>query len=221
MMTNPIRVLLADDHPLVRQGIRVALEFEGDIAVVGEANNGDEAQTQVSQLSPDILLLDLHMPGAKATETISFVRTHHPGTKIMMLTAYDDDAYIRAVMRAGVSGYLLKDEAVDTVVKAIRAVKKGAAWYSQEIAERFVQWQFGKEPEVEQLKLTPRERELLTLLAQGWGNTRIASELELAEQTVRNYTSTLYEKLDVHSRAEAIVWAREHGFAEAEKLPSP
>ena len=209
-----ITIVLADDHPVVRSGIKAALEVESDISVIGEASNGDEAQRLIVDLKPDLLLLDLNMPGPKATDTISFVRETIPETKVIMLTAHDDDAYVRAVMRAGVSGYLLKDEAVDTVVKAVRAVKKGAAWYSQDIANKFVQWQFGREPEIEEANLTPREKELLGLIAKGWDNTRIADELGLAEQTVRNYTSTLYDKLQVHSRAEAVVWARERGFAD-------
>lgn len=215
-MAETIRVVLADDHPVVRSGIRAALEAEGDIEVVGEAGDGQEAQQLTVSLAPDILLLDLNMPGPKATDTISYVREHSPTTKVIMLTAHDEDAYIRAVMRAGVTGYLLKEEAVDTVVKAVRAVRKGAAWYSQEIAERFVQWQFNREPEIEDANLTARERQLLTLVAKGWDNARIAAELGLAEQTVRNYTSTIYDKLGVHSRAEAIVWARERGFADDE-----
>lgn len=215
-MAEAIRVVLADDHPVVRSGIRAALEAEGDIKVIGEANDGHEVQEIIVSLAPDILLLDLNMPGPKATDTITFVRENSPQTKVVMLTAHDEDAYIRAVMRAGVSGYLLKEEAVDTVVKAVRAVRKGAAWYSQEIAERFVQWQFNREPEIDDTHLTAREKELLTLVAKGWDNARIAEELGLAEQTVRNYTSTIYEKLEVHSRAEAIVWARERGFADEE-----
>lgn len=211
-----ITIVLADDHPVVRSGIKAALEAEADISVIGEASDGNEAQSVTQRLKPDLLLLDLNMPGPKATDTITFVRENIPDTKVIMLTAHDDDAYVRAVMRAGVSGYLLKDEAVDTVVKAVRAVKKGAAWYSQEIANKFVQWQFGREPEIEEANLTPREKDLLGLIAKGWDNTRIADELGLAEQTVRNYTSTLYDKLHVHSRAEAVVWARERGFADAE-----
>lgn len=211
-----ITVVLADDHPIVRSGIKAALEAEADIEVIGEASDGYEAQHFTEQLNPNILLLDLNMPGPKATDTISFVRENIATTKVIMLTAHDEDAYIRAVMRAGVSGYLLKDEAVDTVVKAVRAVNKGAAWYSQEIANKFIQWQFGHEPEVEDAGLTPREKDLLALIAKGWDNTKIAEDLGLAEQTIRNYTSTLYDKLQVHSRAEAVVWAREHGFADEE-----
>lgn len=209
-----VRVMLADDHPVVRSGIRASLEAEPGIEVVGEAEDGDEAQTMAAELAPDIVLLDLNMPGAKAIDTIEFLREHAPGTKVVMLTAYDEDAYIRAVMRAGVSGYLLKEEAVDTVVKAVRAVNSGAAWYSQSIAERFVKWQFGRGTEIAEAELTPREHELLALIAKGWDNATIAAELGLAEQTVRNYASTLYDKLGVHTRAEAVVWAREHGYAD-------
>ena len=209
-----IRVILADDHPIVRSGIKSALEAEDGIDVVGEADDGDQAVQICQELLPDILLLDLNMPGPKPTETIKTVREVAPQTRVVMLTAHDDDAYIRAVMRAGISGYLLKEEAVDTVVKAVRAVNKGAAWYSQEVADKFVKWQFGTEPEIEEAHLTPRERQLLILISKGWDNARIADELHLAEQTVRNYSSTLYEKLQVSSRAEAIVWARERGFAD-------
>lgn len=215
-MADKIRVVLADDHPIVRSGIKTALESDSDIEVIGEANDGDEAQQICQELTPNVLLLDLNMPGPKPTDTIAYIREASPSTRVVMLTAHDDDAYIRAVMRAGISGYLLKEEAVDTVVKAVRAVNKGAAWYSQEIADRFVKWQFGTEPEIEEAHLTPRERQLLILISKGWDNARIADELKLAEQTVRNYSSTLYEKLHVNSRAEAIVWARERGFADEE-----
>lgn len=214
MPSEPIRVLLADDHPVVRSGIRAALELDGDIDVIGEAGDGIAAKKLCQELRPDILLLDLNMPGPTVTETIEAVRSVAPDTRIVMLSAHDDDTYIRAVMRAGVAGYLLKDEAVDTVVKAVRAVRQGAAWFSEAIAQRFVQWQFGQVPEIEEANLTKREHDLLHLIGRGWDNARIASDLGLAEQTVRNYTSTLYDKIKVQSRAEAVVWAREHGFVE-------
>lgn len=214
MPSEPIRVLLADDHPVVRSGIRAALELDGDIDVIGEAGDGIAAKNLCQELRPDILLLDLNMPGPTVTETIEAVRSVAPDTRIVMLSAHDDDTYIRAVMRAGVAGYLLKDEAVDTVVKAVRAVRQGAAWFSEAIAQRFVQWQFGQVPEIEEANLTKREHDLLHLIGRGWDNARIASDLGLAEQTVRNYTSTLYDKIKVQSRAEAVVWAREHGFVE-------
>lgn len=211
-----ITIVLADDHPIIRTGLKMALATDPDIEVVGEANDGDETQSLVAELLPNILLLDIDMPGPKVTDTISFVQSESPKTKVIILTAYDDDAYVRAVMRVGVAGYLLKEEADDTIAKAVRAVNNGAAWYSQSIADKFLQWQFGYEPEIEGAHLTSREKDLLALIAKGWDNIRIAKELCLAEQTVRNYTSTLYEKLDLHSRSEAVIWAREHGFLEKE-----
>jgi DNA-binding NarL/FixJ family response regulator len=212
-MAEPIRVILADDHPVVRSGICAALRADQEITVLAEASTGDEAQRLCQQHHPHLLLLDLHMPGASVGQTISWLREYCPDTKVMLLTAHDDDASIRAVMRLGIAGYLLKEEAIDTLVKAVHAIHKGAAWYSQAIANRFVQWQLGLETEMD-VHLTPRERDLLGLVARGWDNTAIAKALNLSEQTIRNYTSTLYEKLGVHSRGAAIVWARERGFAE-------
>lgn len=213
-MSETIRVALADDHPVVRSGIRGVLEVDPAIEVVGEAKNGEEARAMVLEHKPDVLLLDLSMPGPPVTETIEYLKQHSPETRVVILTAHDEDTYIRRVLRAGVSGYLLKDEAVQAVVKAVHAVHQGAAWFSESVAERFMQWQFGREPELGQAELTKRESELLSLIAKGWDNARIAQELGLAEQTIRNYTSTLYDKIGVHSRAEAVVWARERGFAD-------
>ncbi len=209
---DAIRVLLADDHPVVRNGIRAALEDETGIEVVGEADDAHAAQRMCRELQPDVLLLDLSMPGPSAVDTIAMVHKECPDTRVMVLTAHDHDDAIRTVMRAGVSGYLLKEEAIDAVTKAVRAVHGGAAWYSRRIAERFTQWQFGVSTEVAEAGLTKRERELLALVAKGWDNARIADTMGLAEQTVRNYSSNLYDKLGVHSRPEAVVWALEHGF---------
>ena len=211
-MTDDIRVLLADDHPVVRAGIRGMLDAESGITVVAESDNGHDAIELASSSRPDIVVLDLSMPGPDTSTIIRHLKEQTPETRVLILTAHDDDAFIRQAMRAGVAGYLLKEEAPDTIVKAIRAIQRGAAWFSQSVAEKFVQWQFGREPELGEAQLTARERDILTLIAKGWSNPRIASELDLAQQTVRNYTSILYQKLGVGSRAEAVVWAREHGF---------
>jgi DNA-binding NarL/FixJ family response regulator len=211
-VSNPIRIVLADDHPVVRAGIRATLDAQPDIEVLAEGDNGRDAQTLSAEHQPDILVLDLSMPGPQATDTIHFLKTHAPNTRVLMLTAHDDDTYIRQVMRAGVAGYLLKEEAPDTIIKAVHAIQQGAAWFSQSVADKFMQWQFGREPELGEAKLTGREKDILALIAKGWNNTKIAEHLGLAEQTVRNYTSSLYEKIEVSSRAEAVVWARDHGF---------
>jgi DNA-binding NarL/FixJ family response regulator len=213
-MTAFIKVVIADDFPALRQGVRFALEQHQDIKVVAEAATAEDVAELCRQHQPHILTLDLQMPGGTAAETINRVREASPETKVLVLTAYDDDAMIRAVMRPGVSGYLLKEEDLETIVKAVKAIHLGAAWYSQAIADKFMQWQFGREPEIGDAQLTAREHDLLTLIARGWDNAKIAKELSLSEQTIRNYTSTLYEKIGVHSRVDAVIWARERGFAD-------
>lgn len=212
-MTNEssrIRVLLADDHPLVRSGIRATLLGEGNIEVVGEATNGAEVQTLCADLHPDLLLLDLSMPGPSPLETISGVRELSPQTRVLVLTAYDDDAYVRSVMNVGVDGYLLKDEATEALVGAITSVVQGGTWFSRVVMQKFVDTRHGQEVSV---TFTPRELELVSGIARGWDNRKLAVEFDLAEQTVRNYISRIYEKLGVRSRAEAVVWARKNGYA--------
>lgn len=206
---NRIRVLLADDHPLVRSGIRTTLLREGYIDVVGEATNGAEVQALSQELNPDLLLLDLSMPGSSPLETIARVREVSADTRILVLTAYDDDAYIRGVIKVGVEGYLLKDEATEALVQAINTVIQGGTWFSRVVMQKFVDTRQSSEP----LDFTPRELELLAGIAQGWDNRRLAAEFDLAEQTVRNYISRIYEKVGVRSRAEAVVWARNQGYA--------
>jgi DNA-binding NarL/FixJ family response regulator len=205
-MTEAIRVLLADDHPLVRAGIRSVLTAEEDIALVGEAADGDQVQRLCQELEPDILLLDLNMPGPPPFETVAYLRQHCPAVKVLVLTAYDDDAYVRGLTAAGVAGYVLKDEAVETVVRAIRVVVQGKSWFSQPVVEKLVRLK------TEEAVLTDRERQILSLIAQGRNNSQIAVELDLAEQTVRNYVSQIYTKLGVDTRVQAVVWARERGL---------
>lgn len=214
-MSAPIRILLADDHPFVRAGIRATLTEESDFAVVGEAETGYETQQLFQELQPDVVLLDLNMPGPSAVETVTYLRKKHPNTKVIILTAYDDEAYIRGMMGSGVDGYILKDEAPETVVQAIRMVLVGGKWFSNSIVEILTQ------PAGDNNAITPkdagltrREWQLLEMLAQGWSNAHIAAELQLADQTVRNYISRLYDKLCVETRAEAIVWAVKYGLGE-------
>jgi DNA-binding NarL/FixJ family response regulator len=206
-MTEAIRVVLADDHPLIRSGLRARLEAEPDLAVIGEAADGAEAQRQCRDLRPAVLVLDLNMPGPPPTATVAFVQDHCPAIRVLVLTAYDDDAYVRGLLAAGIAGYVLKDEAPDALVDAVRSVARGGAWFSQSVVAKLAR---PPQPVDAGPALTDRERELLDLLAQGWDNVRIAEELHLGEQTVRNYVSRLYDKLDVQTRAEAIVWARDH-----------
>lgn len=210
-MNPPIRVLLADDHPLVRAGVSAALAIEEDMQFVGEAANGEQAQRLCRSLQPDVLLLDLDMPGPPITDVVRTIQKQTPLVKILVLTAYRDDGYIRRLLALGVAGYALKDESPQAVIQAIRTVHKGASWFSGAVMQRFVQGQLSHPSEDSLSALTERERQLLERIALGWDNTRIAAELHLAEQTVRNYVSRLYDKIGVTTRAQAIVWAQERG----------
>lgn len=207
-MTQHIRILLADDHPLVRTGIRILIASEPDIILVGEATNSHEAKQKAVETQPHILLMDLRMPGPPTTEVIAFLREHCPNTRVLVLTAYDDQVYVRKMINTRVSGYVLKEEAPEMVIRAIRAIMKGDTWFSRSVMEKLAQQPIEPQISPEQL-LTERERQILDLLEKGWDNARIANQLNLAEQTVRNHLSRMYAKLDVRSRAEAIVWIKE------------
>ncbi len=211
-MRLPIRVLLADDHPLIRAGIRTILTQEGSLTLVGEAENGSKAQRLCTELLPDVLLLDLNMPGPPASETVAHLREHCPHTKVLVLSAYDDDAYIRGSVAAGAVGYVLKDEAEEVVVGAIRSVMDGRVWFSQSVLEKLAHWKTEELAGVEEVALTGQDRRILALIARCRDNAQIAREMGLAEQTIRNRVSHIYRKLQVASRGEAIVWARERGL---------
>ncbi len=177
-MSEPIRVLLADDHPLVRVGIRTALAASDDVDLVGEAADGHTALRILDEQPCDVLLLDLNMPGPKPLETVTIVRERHPQTKILILSAHDDDAYIRSLVAAGVSGYVLKDEALEAVVRAIGTVHGGGTWFSWPVIEKLVR---PNTPErTEEVALTERDRQILMMIARGWDNRRIAADLHLA-----------------------------------------
>lgn len=209
-MADTIKVLLADDHPLVRSGIRATLSVDSDVHLVGEATNSNDVRSLCLLLEPDVLLLDLNMPGPRPVETVSYLRQNCPRLKVIVLTAYDDDAYVRGLLAAGVAGYVLKDEAPETVLKAVRTVVNGGTWFSQTIVQGLVQQTGHLAHSLEHPPLSDRDRQVLSMIARGWDNVRISTELSLAEQTVRNYISRIYSKLGLTSRGEAIIWAREH-----------
>lgn len=203
-----IRVLLADDHPLVRQGLRAMLSPEPDLTVIGEAATGEEAQRLCVELRPDVLLLDLSMPGPPAVDTAARVRRLSPGTRIVILTGCRDWAVGRTLLHQGVSGYVLKDDEPESVERAIRRVAAGDLWLSpQVVAELAANPASAAQPD-----LTTRQCDVLSRLSRGWSIARIAEDLGVREQTIRNYLRAIYEKLNVHSRTEAALWARDHGF---------
>lgn len=205
-----IRVLLADDHPAVRAGVRAMLASEPNIEVVGEAVTGNEAQDLCATLEPDVLLLDLSMPGPPAAETVEFLHRQALPVHVVMLTAYDDPVVVRDLVGLGVRGYVLKDDEPEAVAAAIRHVAADGTWFSPQVITALTQRLQSANGAAETLHLTDRERQLLYLIRRGWDNRRIATELSLSEQTVRNYLSVVYAKLGVTTRAEAVVWTYEH-----------
>jgi len=209
-----IRVLLADDHPIVRQGLRALLADEPEIAVVGEATTGDEVQEACRTLQPDVLLLDLSMPGPPAADTVRSLRVLSPAIQIVMLTAHRDEAAVRELVSLGVGGYVLKDDEPETVAEAIVQVAGGGTWFSAWAMEALVHGPGSVTSKGQAPHLTSREKVLLELVKKGWNNKHIATELSLGDQSVRNYLRVLYGKLGGTSRPEAVVWTHEHEFGD-------
>jgi DNA-binding NarL/FixJ family response regulator len=212
----PIRVLIADDHPVVRSGVRNELAVYADLLVVGEAVDGDEVIARVRELSPQVLVLDIHMPGMKAVELLHALADFPAPPATLVLSAYGDPENIFGMLEAGARGYMLKDADPEQIAEAIRAVAAGKRWLSQEILE-VVLTQRLPVPEVlpvKREKLSAREREVLVLLGQGLSNAQIAEHMQLSETTVKNHVTSLYDKLDLHSRAEAVAYAWQHGLVQ-------
>ncbi len=203
---RPIRVLLADDHPLVRTGMRTALNAAADIHLVAEAISGDEVPLQCQTHQPDVVLLDLNMPGPPPAETVRRLKELAPPVRILILTAYDDDVYVKDMMRAGVAGYILKDVAPESIVQAIYTVMQGGTWLSQAISEKLVQWSAGDQPP-SSASLTNRETEVLRLVTAGKTNQEIGLSLAISEKTVEKHLREIFAKLGVVSRVEAAVRA--------------
>lgn len=208
-MGEAIRVLLADDHALIRAGLRALLMAEPDLLLEGEVTTGDAARCLCAEVRPDVLLLDLRMPGPPATETVAWVRVHCPATRIVILTAHWEHAWVRGLLDLGAAGYVLKDDALDAVVKAVRVVATGGTWLSPTVLSTLVR----PVNDLDLGVLSTREREMLALIVTGHSTKEIAVTLGLGVQTVSNYLSMLYVKLNVPNRAAAAVWARDHGLS--------
>lgn len=212
---TPIRIVIADDHPFFRFGLRARLSAEPEMEVVGEAGTAEEAITLATQLTPDVILMDLNFnqPGIGGLDAIRRISEAQPQVALLVITMFDDDRVFAAI-RAGARGYLLKDAEPDETIRAIRAVYHGEAIFSPAVAQRVIEY-FGsarpRTPSQAFPELTKREREILTLIAQGYTNAAIADHLTLSPRTVRNQVSSIYSKLQLANRASAIILARDHG----------
>ena len=210
-MTEPITVLLADDHPMFRRGLRALLESMPGIEVVGEAADGNEAVRLAGSLHPRLILLDLQMPGGDGLTAIGQLTGAEPHPHILVVTMFEDDDSVFAALRAGARGYVLKDAEDEEMTRAILAVGNGEAIYSPAIATRIMAF-FADGTTEPFPALSPSERNVLRLMARGLPNDAIAANLSLSAKTVRNYVSNVFSKLHVASRAQAIVRARDAGI---------
>lgn len=204
-----IRVLLADDHPALRVGLRVLLEQASDVEVVGEAGDGREALEQIEALRPDVAVLDCQLPEIQGTEVAAEIRRRGLATRVLALSAYRDEKYVRGMMKGGAIGYLLKDEAPRVIVAAVQAAARGESWFSPEVAARVAAWQRGEMSE--QPDLTERELEVLRLVARGKANKEIACALNVTERTIEFHVGNILSKLGVASRVEAALWLKDRG----------
>jgi two-component system, NarL family, response regulator LiaR len=195
-----IRILIAEDQRIVREGIVALLEDEADLEIVGEATNGQEAVALVEQLQPDIVLMDLQMPVMDGPTATQAIRARAPGTRILVLTTYATDEFIFAALRAGAQGYLLKDASADELLAAIKAIHAGQTQLAPAIAARLVAGVGGGAPE----SLTPRELDVLMLMGQGKSNNEIAVELKIAPRTTKVHVQNILGKLGATNRTEAV-----------------
>lgn len=213
---KPIRVLIVDDHTLFRSGIKLLLERQEGFEVVGEAGDGLEGVKRAKQLKPDVVLLDLHMPGTNGLQAIPLLREEAPQSQIIMLTVSEDAEDLLEALRAGARGYLLKNIETDFLLESIRRAAAGESVMSSQMAGKLADAmrmpQKGSASKAEFEKLTPREREIIVMLARGASNKEIARSLDLAESTVKIHVQGILRKLNLASRVQAAVYAVEHGL---------
>jgi DNA-binding NarL/FixJ family response regulator len=212
---EPVRVLVVEDHPLFRRGVVTLLDGVPDLAVAGVAESGEDAVAQAAELRPDVVLMDLQLPGISGIEATRAIVTADPEVRVLVLSLFEDEESVFLALRAGARGYVLKDADEEELTGAIRAVARGEAIFSRAIAGRVLAF-FAQPREAPKVfpALTEREREILGLIAQGHPNPSIARRLSLSPKTVANYVSAIFAKLQVADRAEAMIRAREAGLGQ-------
>ncbi len=212
---TPLRILIADDHPLFRKGMRTLLVSMPETEVVGEATTGKETVDRALALQPDIVLMDLQMPEGGGLTAIRSLTSANPETRILVVTLFEDDESVFAALKAGARGYVLKDADEDEMIRAIQAVARGEAIFSPAVASRLMDYFTAARtsPHAEAFPdLTEREREILAMIARGRSNYEIAEELSISLKTVRNHASNIFSKLQVADRTQAAIRAREAGL---------
>ncbi len=204
-----IRVLLADDHAVVRAGIRQFLEQAADITIVAEADDGRQARELITRHLPDVAVLDIQMPQATGIEVTRWVRANHPQVGVLVLTAYDDDPYVMAVLQAGAGGYVLKTASPADIVQAVRDVNEGKAALDPAVAHKLMAYLAGRQPPTPGIyeELTERELEVLALASKGYTNKAIGVQLGISDRTVQGHLARIYQKLEAGSRTEAVMRA--------------
>jgi len=214
-MNDPIRILVADDHLIIRQGLRLILETEEEFEMIGEAADGAEAIRLCGELKPDVVLMDLRMPGMDGLTAIEHLRVEQPGIAVVILTTFNEDDLMVRGLRAGAKGYLLKDTDRETLFNAIRAAARGETLLRPEIIARVLSNVGETQPSPENVDLTGRELEVLNRVAQGERSKEIALRLGITERTVKAHLASIYNKLGVDSRAAAIAIAAKKGWLQS------
>lgn len=207
MSSSTIRILVVDDHPVLRDGVAAILGNQTDMAVVGEARDGDEAIERFRQLRPDVTLMDLQMPGKNGVDAIAAIRAEHPGARIIVLTTYSGDVQAVRALKAGATGYLLKSSLRTDLIDAIRDIHRGQRHVHREVADEIAQ-------HVADEALSEREITILRLVAIGKANKQVAAELGLSEETIKGHLKSIFTKLDVTDRTHAVTVAARRGIIE-------
>jgi DNA-binding NarL/FixJ family response regulator len=213
-MAERIRILLADDHPVMRDGISHILNREPDLEVVGQVGDGDQLLSVCATIQPDVLVLDLVMPGPPALQVVSYFQSCCAATRIVIFSAYESHVDFQELLRLGISAFVSKDERPEVVIQAIRAAHAGSTLFSAPMVQRLREAPV-KEP------LSQREEEVLELVMRGWTNEHVAQELKLTERTVRFHLTNIYGKLGVSGRAEAVAWAARRGMGRPPEQDPP